>query len=588
MGFAEQLKSQLNIVDVVGQYVRLKRSGGSRDSYLGLCPFHSEKTPSFHVHGANQFYKCFGCDAGGDVFKFVMEVESLTFFETLKLLAERYGIPMPERRPDGDAEAQRSAALLEMHEIAADLFQANLRGTAGAAARDYLASRGVSADTAREFRLGLSDGSGQQLVSRLQKFGPALLEVSGLVAKRETGGFYDRFRGRLMFPIHSESGKVVGFGGRALRAGDEPKYLNSPETAIYKKSKILYNLHRAKIAARKSDRMILVEGYMDAIGIYSAGTHEVVAVCGTALSLEQVRSIKRQVAAQQASAGQAILNFDPDAAGARAAEKYISALLSEGLRVRVLEIPGGLDPDEYIQQQGPAAYGTLLDAARSYFPWLAERAKQKFDMRSMEGRVDAFRSILPHIQHVSDRLERAAIVREVSDLLQLDRTVVAQTMRPAPRSAAPQAAPHLSAAIPPNEKLLVACLLASGEARTAIHRRLRSSRILEILALRTIFDASLALDAEGAPFSFDALMTRLEPRDQNLAAKIGFAELGVREENAADQALHCLKALEKKSREAACDGLRRRIRELEAGRNFAEALRLTEELGRLQQRSSEG
>ncbi len=361
MTFAEHLKSQLNIVEVVGQYVRLKRAG---TRYVGLCPFHSEKTPSFGVHSTLQYYKCFGCDAGGDVFKFVMEIESLTFPEALKLLADRYGIPIPEQRSD-DPDTQHRAALLEMQEIAAEVFQSNLRGSSGAEARSYLESRAVSRGAIDEFRLGLSDSSGRQLTYRLRKFGPALLEESGLVSKRhETGEFFDRFRARLIFPIHNESGKVIAFGGRALKPDDEPKYLNSPETKIYKKSTVLYNLHRAKIDARKHDRMILVEGYMDVIGVYSGGIREVVASSGTSLAVDQVRAIKRQVAQQQASTGQVILNFDPDAAGARSTEKYIATLLAEGLRVKVLEIPGGLDPDEYIQQNGPDAYRKQLETAR--------------------------------------------------------------------------------------------------------------------------------------------------------------------------------------------------------------------------------
>ncbi len=365
MTFAEQLKSQLNIIDVIGQVVRLKRQGAG-PRYVGLCPFHSDKRPSFSVHGTLQIYKCFACDAGGDVFQFVMEKEGLTFPETLKTLAERYGIPMPERERIDDPEARQRSALLELHEIAATLFQDNLRGTGGGEARKYLESRGVSRDFVDEFRLGLSEGSGQQLTQRLQKFGPALLEESGLVIKRqEGGGFFDRFRARLMFPIHNESGKVVGFGGRALRSQDEPKYLNSPETKIYKKSTILYNLHRAKSDARKRDRMILVEGYMDVIGVYAAGIHEVVASSGTSLSLDQVRAIKRQISQPHGGAGQIILNFDPDAAGARSTEKYIGILLSEGLRVKVLEIPGGLDPDEYIQQNG--ACGVPEAARERYF-----------------------------------------------------------------------------------------------------------------------------------------------------------------------------------------------------------------------------
>ncbi len=215
-----------------------------------------------------------------------------------------------------------------------------------------------------------------------------------------------------------------------MRDGDEPKYLNSPETKIYKKSSVLYNLHRAKIDARKHDRMILVEGYMDVIGVYSAGIHEVVASCGTSLGIDQVRSIKRQVSQQQAGTGQIILNFDPDPAGARSAEKYIATFLAEGLRVKVLELPGGLDPDEYIQQQGVDAYRARLDTATSYFHWLADRARDKFDFQSAAGRVDAFKSLLPAMQQVGDRIERSAIATELAEYLKLDRSVIADQLRP--------------------------------------------------------------------------------------------------------------------------------------------------------------
>ncbi len=225
MSFVEQLKSNLDIVEVVGQYVRLKRQGAGA-SYTGLCPFHTEKTPSFNVHSTHQFYKCFGCDAKGDLINFVMEIEGLSFWETLKLLSERYGIPMPQRQRLDDPEAQLREALLDMHEIATRTFEDNFHGTAGAEVRRYVTDRGVSIETAREFRIGLADSRGQQLVGRLQKFGPELMEKSGLVARRQDeSGFYDRFRNRLMFPIHNESGKVIGFGGRALGPDEQPKYL---------------------------------------------------------------------------------------------------------------------------------------------------------------------------------------------------------------------------------------------------------------------------------------------------------------------------------------------------------------------------
>ncbi len=586
LNFAEQLKSQLNIVDVVSQYVRLKRQGAG-PRYVGLCPFHSEKTPSFGVHSALQYYKCFGCDAAGDVFNFVQQIETLTFPETLKVLAERYGIPIPERQRFDDPEEQRRAAVLEMHEIAADVFQSNLRGGVGADARRYLESRGVSPAAMAEFRLGLSDPSGQQLAQRLQKFGPALLEQSGLVMKREEdGGFFDRFRGRLMFPIHNESGKVIAFGGRALRPNDEPKYLNSPETKIYKKSAVLYNLHRAKVDARKHDRMILVEGYMDVIGIYSAGVHEVVASSGTSLATEQVRAIKRQISHQQASTGQIILSFDPDPAGARSTEKYIASLLTEGLRVRVLEIPGGLDADEYIQKNGADAYRKELDAATSYFHWLADRARKKFDMRSAEGRVDAFKFLSPAIQLVNDRVERSAIANEMAEYLNVDRDVIRQSFR---QMAAPEAAQRprdIWSAIPPNEKLLLACLLSSAEARTAIKHYLAGSDLLQLLELRSIFEAVMGLDAEGVPFSMEAVAGRLEPRVQRILTDLSFSEFGISEEDAAEQALHCLRALEAKSVSARRDILRRRIRELEQEGNVEEALRLMDELNQMKRPNS--
>ena len=586
MTFAEQLKSQLNIVEVVGQYVRLKRQGGG-PSYVALCPFHSEKTPSFNVHSVLQFYKCHGCGVGGDVFKFVMEREGFTFPETLRFLAERYGIPFPERERVDDPEARRREALLEMHELAAEVFQQNLRGPSGSEARRYLESRGVSRSAMDEFRLGLSDASGQQLVHALQRFGSALLEESGLVIKRQDGnGSYDRFRGRLMFPIHSESGKVIAFGGRALRPNDDPKYLNSPETKVYKKSTVLYNLHRAKIDARKHDRMILVEGYMDVIGVYSAGIHEVVASSGTSLAVEQVRAIKRQVSHQQASAGQVILNFDADPAGMRSTEKYIGTLLAEGLRVKVLEVPGGLDADEYIQQNGADAYRHVLERATAYFYWLADRTREKFDMRTAEGRVDAFKSLLPVLQQVNDRVERAAITNEVAEYLNIDRDVIRENLRPLRTGERVHKQRDATSALPPNEKLLVACLLASDEARTTINQHLRRTDILAILELRPIFEAVLAFDREGTPFSLEAVSSGLEPRMQQMLMDFSFSDLGVREENAVQQALHCLEALDRKAVSAECEGLRRRIRELEEEGNFTEALRLADELNKVKRASS--
>jgi DNA primase len=575
MDFAEQLKSQLNIVDVIQQYVPLKRQGsGSR--YLGLCPFHSENTPSFNVNGALGFYKCFGCDAKGDVYKFVQERENLTFPETLKLLAERYGIPMPERHRPDDPESQKRAALFEMQEIAAATFQDNFRAAGGADARKYVESRNVSKESMDEFRIGLADASGQQLVKKLQKFGPPLMEESGLVGRREDGTFFDYFRARLMFPIHNEAGKVIGFGGRALRPDEKAKYLNSPTRGLYNKSAVLYNLHRAKTEARKNSRMILVEGYMDVIGVYAAGIKEVVAASGTAFHADQVRMVKRQVA-QSGNAGQIILNFDSDKAGADSTEKRIVSFLAEGMRVYVLEIPGELDPDEYIQKNGADAYRKLLDNAAKYFHWLADRTRNKFDLTSVEGRVDAFKFMWPTVQQVSDKLERSAIADEIAGYLNLDRELVRQQFKKTPRA---ETAPSrtIASAVAPNEKLLLACLLASSDARTAIRHYVSATDFLTNLQLRPIFTAIVNFNEEVRRFCLEDIVNQLEPHFQRILTEIGFGELPVSEEGAAGQAVDCFRALEAKAVGSQMETLRRKVHELERTGDFAGAMRIAEEL----------
>jgi DNA primase len=575
MNFSEQLKSQLNIVDVVQQYVRLKRQG-SGPRWVGLCPFHSEKTPSFGVHSALGYYKCFGCDAAGDVFKFVQTIESLTFPETLKVLAERYGIPIPERQRSDHPDEQKRTALYEMNEMAASLFQDNLRSTSGAEARRYLESRNVSRSAMDEFRIGLASETWDQVAQRLQRFGPDLLETSGLVKKRqESSGFYDIFRGRIMFPIHDEAGKLIGFGGRAAAKGVEPKYMNSPDTLLYEKKHVLYNLHRAKIAARKNDRMILVEGYMDVIGIYSAGIQEVISISGTALDMHQVRAIKRQVAQQQAARGEVILNLDPDAAGVRSTEKYISTFLAEGLRVRVLVIPGGLDPDEYIQQFGVDEYRKLLESASSYFHWLADRARTKFDMKTPEGRVDAFQFLWPSIQQVGDKLERSAIARDIAEYLNVDREAVMQSYKRAPKSHSNAPVKQISSCLHPNEKILLGALLTSNDARAAVKHYMASSAYFPLLEARDIFEAVLQFD------SMEEMTAHLSERSQRILAEISFGESVLEEETASHQALHCLKALEAKAIAVQGDTLKNQIRELEAAGNMEGALRVMDELNRL-------
>jgi len=570
MDFAEQLKSSVDIVQTIGEYVRLKRAG-TTPRYMGLCPFHAEKTPSFSVHAGHQFYKCFGCNAGGDVFKFIMEIERVSFFEALKLLAERNGIAMP-KRDYADADSKLRAALMEMHEIAARQFQANLNGPGGAEARNYLASRGVSQQHSDEFGLGLSDASGHQLVRQFEsRFTPEQLEQSGLVMKRQDGsGFFDRFRGRLMFPIHNESGKVIGFGGRALRPGDEPKYLNSPETALYRKSYVLYNLHRAKDPVRKADFSILVEGYMDVIGVYSGGFHNVVASCGTSLTSTQVRAIKRH-------SDRIVVNFDPDAAGATAAERSIQMLLDEGLQVRVLELEEDLDPDEYIKSLGADAYRARLDKAPAYFHWLADRARKRFDMRTVEGRMQGFKFVAPAIQRIADRLERFAVANDVAGYLGVEEKLVRDYFskgtgeRPAARRA-PE--------IPAVERLLLHSLLASAAARMEVIPQLQDLAAVERFVTRNIFKALFTMHFDGSVFRFDALEGRLADADRDLLSALVFADQGLEEEQAAEQATACVRSLKSQDPKSEAASLRAQIKAAERQGNLQEAMRLAQELDR--------
>ena len=564
MDFAEQVKSSVDIVKVIEQYVRLKKAGGS-PRYTGLCPFHTEKTPSFSVHSTHQFYKCFGCGQSGDLFKFVMEIERISFFEALKLVAERNGIAMPKREY-ADPEAKLRAALTEMHEIAAGVFQNNLNGPVGAQARQYLASRNVATEQIAEFGLGLSDPSGNQLVRQFEsRFTPEQLEHSGLVAKRqESAGFYDYFRGRLMFPIHNESGKVIGFGGRALRPGDEPKYMNSRETALYRKSYVLYNLHRAKDAVRKSDFSVLVEGYMDVIGVYSAGVHNVVASCGTALTNTQVRLLKRH-------SDRIVVNFDPDTAGANAAEKSIQMLLDEGLRVRVLELGGDLDPDEYVKASGADAYRQRLEKAPVYFHWLADRARQKFDMRTVEGRMDAFKFLAPAIQRISDRLERFAVANDVADYLGVDEKLVRDHFS---KGAVEHPAAPRRSQMPATERLLLHSLLASEAARAQVIPELAGMSAVQRFVSRNVFQALFALQSDGAPFRFSDLEGRLSEADRDLLSAAVFADDRLDEKMALRVAMDCLEKFKTLESESEVASLRAQAKAAEKAGDIQEAMRL--------------
>ena len=454
--FAQNLKLQADIVRVVGEYVSLRKSGAQ--NYSGLCPFHKEKTPSFSVHATKQFYYCFGCGEKGDVFKFVQKIENVTFPEAVRAVAQKIGVALPKATFSSEAEAKDArtrTALLDIHERACAFFQECLRRPEGARAREYLAGRGLDDDAIKKFRIGFAPDSGFLLRDRLKgQFSEEMLRESGLFSWKDSRQpsavqgahdrrpmtddapgagsltpdaaltMYSKFRNRIMFPIANEGGRVIAFTGRTLSADEKagPKYLNSPETAIYSKSRVLFNLDLAKEAIRALNYAILVEGQMDCISLFAAGFHNVIASSGTAFTGPQAGLLAR-------FSKQVVVNFDPDAAGAKATERTLGLLIEEEFDIRVLTLEAGFDPDLFVRRKGKDAYKDALKHSQKYFEYLIERARMQFPVRSAEGKTKAVNYLLPHVQRVPSLIVRDALAEEIAQKLNLDSAVLRQELK---------------------------------------------------------------------------------------------------------------------------------------------------------------
>jgi DNA primase len=431
--FKETVRQQADIVRVIGDYIQLKKAGAQ--NFVGLCPFHGEKTPSFSVHATRQFFHCFGCGKSGDVFKFVQEREQISFPEAIKVVAEKMGIPLPKMQYSSESEAEeagRRGRLIEMHERACKFFEDQLRRQEGAHAREYLAGRGLKEETIRTFRIGFAPDSGFTLKDRLKAdFSEEMMRASGLFSFKEgsegnAAAMYSKFRNRIMFPISNENGKIIAFTGRTLATDEKsgPKYMNSPETPIYSKSRVLYNLDRAKEAVRKLGYVIIVEGQMDCIAVYSAGFHNVAASSGTAFTETQVRLLGR-------FSKDIVVNFDPDTAGAAATDKSLGMLLEEEFNIRVLRLEAGYDPDLFIRKNGAEAYARALKGSQKYFDYLVDRALKLFPTRSPEGKKNAVNFLLPHIHRVPSRIVRDELANDIAQKLNIDTTVLRQEFKAA-------------------------------------------------------------------------------------------------------------------------------------------------------------
>ncbi len=520
--FKESLKMQADIVRVIGDYVKLRKSGSQ--NFSGLCPFHPEKTPSFSVHATRQFFHCFGCGQSGDVFTFVQKVENITFPEAVRLIAQKLGVSMPKvsfSSPAEAKEAQTRMALLDVHVRATAFFQECLRRPEGANAREYLKGRGLDDETIAKFRIGFAPDSGFLLRDALRRdFSEDLLRESGLFSWKEesrqssagssqekqllrfaqddkksgkddksvemsdandeqqttnsdsgfeptaksqhlkaSAAIYSKFRNRITFPICNEQGKVIAFTGRTLSADEKagPKYLNSPETPIYSKSRVLFNLDNAKEAIRKLDYAILVEGQMDCISVYAAGLHNVIASSGTAFTEIQAKLLGR-------FSKNVVVNFDPDTAGARATERTLGLLVEEEFNIKVLTLESGFDPDLFIRRQGKDAYGAALKASQKYFDYLIDRARAQFPARNADSKVKAVNHLLPHIQRVPSRIVRDELANEISQKLGIDSAVLRQELKHAATSrSTTQVKASAEAQITGAERVLIRALASATQ-----------------------------------------------------------------------------------------------------------------------------
>ena len=572
--FAQTVKQQADIVKVIEGYIRLRKAGAQ--NYSGLCPFHKEKSPSFSVHAVRQFYHCFGCGASGDVFSFVGKLENVGFPEAVRIVAGKCGIPLPKREfssPEEAAGARLRAKLLELHETATLWFEEQLRGPEGAVAREYLAGRGLTAEGIAKFRIGFAPDSFNALRDRLSGMADnEALRASGLFSSKEQGDgtqghIFDRFRKRVMFPIANESGRVIAFTARTLETGDKagPKYINSPETPLYQKGQVLFNLDKAKTAIRQAEFALLVEGQMDCISVFLRGIQNVIATSGTAFTEQQVAILKRHTS-------NVVVNFDPDAAGSNAAEKSIALLTEEGFNLKLVTLEDGLDPDRYIRERGVEAYTAAVRGARRQADYLIERARQMFPGASAEQKVKAMNYLLPHIRRMPEKVARDQFVHDAAQKLAIDSAIMREELRQAALKRRDRIEVRATA-LNEVERVLLRALAVTDPDNEA-SRRLAAQALEEQPAWFEHLGVYKALQALAGRQARDPMDVVEDPAQRALLAEALLGETRPPEVNEVQSAIQEIqeRAIENRQRD-----LRALIAEAERRGDFAELAVLTQQ-----------
>ncbi len=576
--FIEDLRRQSDIVRIVQDYVTLKKAGAN---WVAPCPFHKETKPSFSVNPAKEMFFCFGCHKGGSVFTFIMEIERVTFPEAIKLVAEKSGVPLPKMEDDGRFEAQKreSDQIIDLNQWALSWWEEQLKGRAARSVREYLKQRGLTEETAQTFRIGFAPDSWDALSTHLRQKGASqqLLERSGLVVKKEEGGSYDRFRGRLMFPVFDAQGKPIAFGGRTLDPDGEPKYLNSPETPAYVKGRHLFGLNLTRDEIRRSGFAILVEGYLDLIVPYQFGVRNVVASLGTALTPEQVKLIGR-------FARKVVVNYDGDRAGVQAAKRAIETLLAEDLEVKVLVLPDNSDPDDFIRKHGVTEYQQRRGTARPHIQFVIDEAVRDRNLHRPADKAAAVEETLPFVRAVRNRIQRREYFDIAMDALRVPadgrRELWQRTRGDASpdRAGIQQMVARIAKPTVAEERLL-GSLLGNEELRKIILPRLEEGDY-EDLASAPIFRALLQVARNEREVTFESLGELIpeDPRSSELLARLLITEQPESFDDALTQADSCLNALRLVKLDRHIDELTSEIAEAERAGEAEKRDRLSMEL----------
>jgi DNA primase len=561
--FIDDLRRQSDIVRIVQDYVTLKKAGAN---WVARCPFHKETKPSFSVNPAKEIFYCFGCQKGGSVFNFVMEIERVTFPEAIKIVADKSGVPLPKMIDDGRFEARKrdSDQVIELNQWALQWWEDQLQSKAATSVRQYLKQRGLTEETAKTFRLGFAPDSWDALSTHLRQKGATQeqLESSGLVVKKEEGGSYDRFRGRLIFPVFDAQGKPIAFGGRTLDPEGEPKYLNSPETPAYTKGRHLFGLNLTRDEIRRNGFAILVEGYLDLIVPYQFGVRNLAASLGTALTPEQVKLIGR-------FARKVVVNYDGDRAGVQAAKRAIETLLAEDLEVKVLVLPDNADPDDFIRKYGVTEYQQRRGKAQPHIQFVIDQAVRDRNLHNPADKAAAVEETLPFVRAVRSRIQRREYFDIAMDALRVQpdqRRELWQRTRGAASGEATGVQQVVVRQLKPTvaEQKLLELVLASEELRKIILPRLEPSDY-EGIATAPIFRALVKLNEDEGEVNFDSLSeeTADDPSAGELLARLMIAEPIESFDEALTQTGSCLNALRLMKLDREIDELSSQVAEAE-------------------------